>query len=390
VPALEVALFEDDAWADFAPLSSTRHVAQQLLGTAPIFEHVARQTGTEDLLLLGRRHLKEVVQLRTKLKYNDAKGPLLLVNARVNPLTGLKRWVSLASGSAVMDRGDVAVAAIRSPDLEKVVTPDGTLSRARLGALVKGFERIESSAPLLFSYPWDLLEANGEAISAAAKGAPKKLALSADAEVEKFVSFDVSGGPVIVEDGARIEAFSRISGPCYIGRGATVQSALVRGGTTLGEGSKVGGEVANSIVYRRSNKAHFGYLGHSIVGEWVNIGAGAVTSDLKNTYGTVKAMRGREKVDTGLVKLGTMVGDMAKISIGSMIYGGRTLGVGAWCSGVVDADVPDFTSYTGGDKTSTRLKLEPVLRAQVRMMARRNEVLTPQERKAIERLYSSA
>jgi hypothetical protein len=103
VPALEVALFEDDAWADFTPLSSTRHVAQQLLGTAPIFEHVARQMGTDGLVLLGRKHLKEVVQLRTKLKYNEAKGSLLLVNSRVNPLTGLKRWVSLASGSAVME-----------------------------------------------------------------------------------------------------------------------------------------------------------------------------------------------------------------------------------------------------------------------------------------------
>lgn len=339
--------------------------------------------------LLGRTYLKDVVQRDTGVKYNDAKGAALLVNARVNPLLDIAKLLDLAPGSAVIERGDVVAASVRSRDLEKLVAADGTIPRARLASLAKGFERLDVPEPTLFTYPWDVLECNGVAISAAAGASRKKLLVSADAEVEEFVSFDLRDGPVIVAEKARIEAFSRVSGPCYIGREAAVQSALIRGGTTIGEGCKVGGEVASSIIYPHSNKAHLGYLGHSIVGEWVNIGAGAVTSDLKNTYGNVRVVRGGKKVDTGLVKLGTLVGDMAKVSIGSMLYSGKTLGVAARCAGVVDRDVPDFTSYDGTDKSSLKLELEPVLRAQERMKGRRRQTLSIIEKKLIGRLYSN-
>jgi UDP-N-acetylglucosamine diphosphorylase / glucose-1-phosphate thymidylyltransferase / UDP-N-acetylgalactosamine diphosphorylase / glucosamine-1-phosphate N-acetyltransferase / galactosamine-1-phosphate N-acetyltransferase len=346
--------------------------------------------GGADLSLLGRTYLKEVVQRDTRVKYNDAKGAVLLVNARVNPVPDIAKWLDLAPGSAVIDRGGVAAASVRSRDLEKLIAADGTIPLARLASLVKGFERLDAPKPTMFTYPWDVLECNGAAINAAAGTSRKKLLVSAEAEVEEFVSFDLRDGPVIVADKARIEAFSRVSGPCYIGKETTVQSALIRGGTTIGEGCKVGGEVASSVIYPHTNKAHLGYLGHSIVGEWVNIGAGAITSDLKNTYGNVRVVRRGKKVDTGLVKLGALVGDMAKVSIGSMLYSGKTLGVAARCAGVVDRDVPDFTSYDGTDGSSLKLELEPVLLAQERMKGRRRQALSSIEKKLIGRLYSSA
>ena len=142
----------------------------------------------------------------------------------------------------------------------------------------------------------------------------------------------------------------------------------MRGGTTIGENCRIGGEVENSIVYPHTNKAHLGYLGHSIVGEWVNLGAGSVTSDLKSTYGTVRVARGRGRVDTGLQKLGPMIADMAKVAIGALVYGGKSVGVSSHCAGRVDRDIPDFTSYDGHRDDSFELTLDSVIRTQSRMM----------------------
>jgi UDP-N-acetylglucosamine diphosphorylase / glucose-1-phosphate thymidylyltransferase / UDP-N-acetylgalactosamine diphosphorylase / glucosamine-1-phosphate N-acetyltransferase / galactosamine-1-phosphate N-acetyltransferase len=331
-----------------------------------------------------------VARDETGLDYNDPdSGPLLLINSRANPMRWNTKWSELPPGSAVLEGEQLVAASMRKETLTRHVSEDGVLARDEISRLVKGSERLTAEGDsVLFNYPWDVLEANAGAIVAEGNGArKKKVVVSPRAEVEEPVVFDTRDGPVIVEGKARLEAFSRISGPCYISSEVIVHSALIRAGTTIGLGCKVGGEVASSIVYRRSNKAHLGYLGHSIVGEWVNIGAGAVTSDLKNTYGNVRAMRGSKKIDTGLVKLGCMIGDLAKISIGSMIYGGKSLGVASRCSGIVDSDIPSFTNYDGKSSTATRLGLDPILVSQARMKARRGESLASAEKQMLTYVY---
>lgn len=392
---LDLALFEDDAWSNFTPVSSTRHLARQIIGASTLIEHVVRALKGANVVLLGRDYLEGLERERTRLPYNEIPSSVLLVNARLNPLAGIEKLARSAQGKVILDRGEVALASIRSDDLEMVIAKDGTLSRSGLSKFAKTAERLESNGQLLFSYPWELLAVNADAIRAAVArttsngartGEDPNVFLNPGAIVEDFVTLDTAGGPVIVDKGARIESFSRLSGPCYIGPGTTLHSALVREGTTISEGCKVGGEVAHSIIYRRTNKAHFGYLGYSIVGEWVNIGAGAVTSDLKNTYGNVRVMRNGERVDTGMVKLGAMVGDMAKVSIGTMVYGGRTLGVAARCEGLVDRDVPDFVNRTAAGE-ETRLDLEQVFITQERMKQRRDEHLTSEERRVMRTIY---
>ena len=387
---MEFSLFEDDKWGNFLPISATRHLGQQLLGTVPLLEHAMRRFGVPRVSLLGRNYLKDTVEEATRLDYNASTGAQLLVNARLNPLLDVKAWTTLPPGSAVFDRGEVAIASVRTPDLERLVSLDGTIAQSRLKTVTKGMERLEAPQPLLFTHPWELLESNGTAIWAEVKKSQNRVVISEGAQVEEFVTFDPTGGPIIIDEGARVESFSRLSGPCYVGKGASVLSGLIRGGTTIGEGCKVGGEVAHSVLYGHTNKAHLGYLGHSLVGEWVNIGAGAVTSDLKNTYGTIRVVRGQDKVDTGLVKLGAMVGDMARVSIGSMLYGGKTVGVAARCAGVVDRDVPDFTSYDGAERTTSRLDLAPVLIGQGRMMSRRERSLSTAQKAMLKHLYSEA
>ncbi len=112
-------------------------------------------------------------------------------------------------------------------------------------------------------------------------------AIAESAEVERFVTFDSRAGPIIVEEEAIVESFTRVTGPCYIGKKAKIRSARIREGTTIGERCKVAGEVDCSIISEYSNKSHDGFLGHSFVGSWVNLGAMTTCSDLKNTYGRI-------------------------------------------------------------------------------------------------------
>ena len=104
----------------------------------------------------------------------------------------------------------------------------------------------------------------------------------------------------------------------------------------------------------------------------------------------MKVERRSERVDSGLLKLGPMVGDMAKVSIGTMIYGGKVVGVSSHAAGVIDRDVPDFTNYDGRREESSTLTLGSVKETLSRMMARRGTSPTPSKEALIERLYEEA
>jgi UDP-N-acetylglucosamine diphosphorylase/glucosamine-1-phosphate N-acetyltransferase len=192
-----------------------------------------------------------------------------------------------------------------------------------------------------------------------------------------------------VEKGASVESFSRLMGPCYIGPKAKIYSALIGGGTSVFDSCKVGGQVENSVIMPYTNKAHYGYIGDSYVGSWVNIGAGCTFSNLKNTYGNVRLHVGGRVVDTGMLKLGPTVGDMAKLSIGTRVYSGRQVGVGAHVTGLANEDVPSFTYYDSVSKKVVELLLESVVETQRRMMERRGLTLSRAEERLIRRVYSA-
>ncbi|MGA2199051.1 MAG: putative sugar nucleotidyl transferase [Nitrososphaerales archaeon] len=388
---MSVVIFEDEKWVNFIPLASMRHLGLQIFGTESIVQEVAGRTDGE-VSLWGRDYLSAATEEETKLPYNErVDGGVLLVNARINPLIPFEKMAAGKSDFALVDRDGLTVAAISRKEFESALSEDGTMHQRKLLSMAKGLERLESTEPVLFRYPWEMLALNARALEASGdKQGRSKLTISPEAEVEEFVTFDPSTGPIMVDERARIESFSRVSGPCYIGSKTVLRSALVRGGTTIGEDCRIGGEVDHSIVYPHTNKAHFGYLGHSIVGEWVNMGAGSATSDMKNTYGTVRVQRLSGRVDSGLQKLGPMIGDMAKTSIGSMIYGGKTVGISTHCAGLVDRDLPDFTSYDGWKGKSFALTLPSVTRSLKRMMERRGVRLTPSRKALIERLYAES
>src|SRR5205807_6378889 len=118
-------------------------------------------------------------------------------------------------------------------------------------------------------------------------------------------------GPVMIAHGAVVHSFSYLEGPCYIGPRTQIFGAKLRGGT-LGPECRIGGEVEESIIHGYSNKYHDGFLGHSYIGEWVNLAAGTQVSDLRNDYGQIRPIIDGQPVKSGLNKLGTFIGDHTK------------------------------------------------------------------------------
>ena len=270
----------------------------------------------------------------------------------------------------------------------------GIISKNDVLRLGKQVERIRAPQGSLFEGYWGLVATNGLAIAEQAKrfqdlmplprglevrGQASNIMIESGAEVEPNVTFDARLGPIIVGDGAAIESFSRIMGPCYIGPKTKIYSALIGGGTSIFESCKVGGQVENSIIMPFTNKAHHGYVGDSYVGSWVNLGAGSTFSNLKNTYGNVNLVEGGKKIDSGMPKLGPVIGDMCKVSIGALVYAGKAIGTGSHVSGRADTDIPSFTYFDSEPKRTIELLLESVLETQRRMMERRGLSLSRNE-----------
>jgi UDP-N-acetylglucosamine diphosphorylase/glucosamine-1-phosphate N-acetyltransferase len=152
--------------------------------------------------------------------------------------------------------------------------------------------------------------------------------VEAGATVEPMSVFDTSAGPVLLRRGAQVQAFTRVIGPCYVGPDSIVTADRVAG-SSIGDACRVHGELSTSIFIGHANKGHDGFVGHSILGRWVNLGAGTITSNLKNTYGTVALWTPDGVRDSGLQFLGTMFGDHVKTGIGLRLTTGCVLGAGA-------------------------------------------------------------
>jgi UDP-N-acetylglucosamine diphosphorylase / glucose-1-phosphate thymidylyltransferase / UDP-N-acetylgalactosamine diphosphorylase / glucosamine-1-phosphate N-acetyltransferase / galactosamine-1-phosphate N-acetyltransferase len=190
------------------------------------------------------------------------------------------------------------------------------------------------------------------------------LRLGADVTIEPNVVLDFSHGPIHLDDGVTVRAFTRLAGPAYVGRNSTLLGGPYEA-VSIGPVCRVHGELEESVVLGYSNKAHDGFLGHAYLGRWVNLGALTTNSDLKNNYGTIRMWTPEGERDTGLIKLGCLLGDYVKTGIGALINTGTVIGAGSslygtdmppkyvppfsWGSGsdLVEYDVDKFLSVTG-------------------------------------------
>ena len=209
------------------------------------------------------------------------------------------------------------------------------------------------------------------------------------AVVEPYVVVDVSAGPVLIRRGATVRAFTRVVGPCSVDGGATILGGRVHA-CSIGAGSIIHGEISETVVIGHSNKSHDGFVGHSYLGRWVNLGAGTITSNLKNTYGSVPMWTPDGMRDTGVQKIGTLFGDHVKTGIGLRLTTGTVVGAGSNIFGgsTPPKYVPPFS--WGEGQSSGTYQIDKFLEVAGRAMARRQVAISERARQHLKRAFERA
>lgn len=397
---MQVALFEDHHWHNLLPMTLTRATFDVKVGARTFFEEYAHAE-REPARLLVRGYLEKVTAERHGSKVNPASidSDTIFVNGLVHPATiDFARLESITHTFAITHRGRVLVARLAKKAAEylaRCVEAGKQVDLKKLGA--EKSTELKSETEGVISDAWDIIRflENSLAVQCAAQESSSLNAtvigtasvVAEGAEIEEGVVLDVRRGPIYIGPGASI-AVSRIVGPAYIGPETQVKQFSIIESSCVGRNCRVAGEIEHSIISDYSNKAHAGFVGHSYVGEWVNMGAMTTTSDLKMTYGDIKmsGVNGK-KVQTGLNKVGSFFGDMCKTSIGTLTYSGGRIGACSHLHGLVASDVPAFTIY--GKSVGARnveLELASAIETQKKMMPRRGQSMS----KAYEQMIRDA
>jgi UDP-N-acetylglucosamine diphosphorylase/glucosamine-1-phosphate N-acetyltransferase len=409
---MRVCVFEDDGVANLEPLTLTRPAFDLRCGAATLLERQLRLFGPDGAAGAAawvRPELADLCRLEhPELAVNDpgwapsakAGGEhIVLVNARWLPPPERPVFGEDAApggphlpGFVGLVEGQVAYAVVPAADAEG-------LSAEGLARRLAGWQSAlpqQRAGGALITYPWDLVEHNGAALEqdyqlwqdgrerrglpegVALVGPPGRVLLDPEARVEPCVLLDATRGPVLVDRGAVVQAFSRLEGPCYVGPQTHVLGARLHGGS-LGPCCRIGGEVEACIVQGHSNKAHDGFLGHAYLGQWVNLGAGTCNSDLRNDYRPVRVRLAGREVDSGLLKVGCFLGDHVKSSIGSLMNTGTSAGPFAQllAGGLLPRWLPAFSTLAHG-RLRERADLGALFATAATVLARRGRVWTEQ------------
>jgi len=385
--------FYDDATARaLEPFALTRPAAELRVGAWLVRERWASLLGGEAAASVCAPHLARFEEPgAAPVTTESIPAGAWLVNARCAPALGGAAQGADRGAGVLRVQGRVAAVrlarALPPPELR-----DGTLSLESLATAARGAEL----DGFWVDAAWDLVVAIGALLAAdieavatqreTAAMEPDRCAVlggSADravyveggAVVEPFVTFDLSSGSVYLERGATLQSFTRIAGPCWIGRDSVVGSDRVAS-VVVGDTCKVHGEVSNTVFLGHCNKGHDGFVGHSYLGRWVNLGANTVTSNLKNTYGTVELWTPAGIRGSGQQFLGTLFGDHAKTGIGLTLTTGTVLGAGAQVYGsqMPPKVVPPFA--WGDEPPYDVYRLDKFLEVAERVMGRRHVELT--------------
>jgi UDP-N-acetylglucosamine diphosphorylase/glucosamine-1-phosphate N-acetyltransferase len=404
---VQVILYEGAGAAGFGPLALLRPVFDLRCGALLLREKLEFRRPSWRVLLSARPPLADWVSHRypgrTPADARDEQTLFLLAGV-------------------VAD--DALLSALEDIDGETLLTTGGTvvgaLIRTRVLERVRSFEvsgcdhaaleldsRLEIPARVV-SFPWELVHLSAEEIETdaplvLAPGSmegdvserativrPARVSVGEGASIAPGAVLDGTEGSVVIAPGAVVMANAVVLGPAYVGAGSVLKvGARIYGGTAIGDWCKVGGEVECSIIHSYSNKQHDGFLGHSYLGSWVNLGAATDTSDLKNNYGTVRVQIAGEVVDTGSMFVGATIGDHSKTAIGTKLNTGTVIGIFAnvVTPGLSPKTIPSFTWSIDGQGSVHDLE-KAVTTARI-VMARRGFELTSADEAVMRRAFEA-
>ena len=382
-------LFDDETRLALLPFTFTRPVAEIRIGILTIrekWEHYLSQ----HVSFFTEIFLSEKFAL--KVEHDN-----ILINGSVLPDDSLLGEIkSLKQGEKISGDGFLIAWRVSGDELKEIKS----LHNNDVSAAKKQLPAFK------ISYGWDIFSMNEKAIQAdydlVTKGKKSK-PISSTNQV-------IHSENIFIEEGGKVECsvLNATDGPIYIGKNAEVmEGSLIRGpfslgecswlrmgtkiycATTIGPHCRVGGEVNNSVIFGCSNKAHDGFLGDSVIGEWCNLGADTNNSNLKNNYSQVRIWSFRDEafINTGLQFCGLMMGDHSKCSINTMFNTGTVVGVSAniFGTGFPPKIIPSFS--WGGSEGFKTYRLQESIEVAQRVYERRKMIFDETEQKIMRYLF---
>lgn len=400
---MQVCVFEDKGYANLLPLTYTRPAYLLRLGIkdllAKILDYIPEHVET---VLHCRSDLKPLLKTLYKYPVNELKNTeTIFINGRVAAEESLVKNLRINSNRNFL---------ISYNDVPLIARLDAKAMKTfKLPSLpdIKTFRTLKLpetnlNIPII-NYFWDILLRNGNDINIDSRKTgllgkhnsdaslaqlvnANNIFIGKDVIIKPGVVLDASNGAIFIDNNAEILPNAVIIGPAYIGYKTIIKAgAKIYGNTSIGPVCKIGGEVEDSVIQGYTNKQHEGFLGHSYLGAWVNLGAGTENSDLKNNYQQVSLQISAENiVDSQLQFAGCCIGDHTKTGIKTMLNTGTVLG--CFCNvygpGYQPKYLPSFT-WNDNQNPPEEYHLEKALQTSRTVFLRRNLVLT----KELETLY---
>ena len=331
--------------------------------------------------------------------------PSLLINARLLPamsyvgaLAGLIRAAQLdkTQSSGVVMCGDQVAAVVRPPWSIEQIRKAGYEGISDLLQSASSFTKIDLKLEVLrwphevIAHHMTLLGSNLEyrIKHGGYEQVQDGLFVAPGVKLGDYLVIDAKSGPIVIDRDAQVGPYTLLRGPVYMGPKCKIlEHAAIKDAVSLGHTTKIGGEVEASIVEPFSNKQHHGFLGHSYLGSWINLGAGTCNSDLKNTYGTVNMEYPAGKATTGMQFLGCVMGNYSKTAINTGIFTGKVIGACSMMYGFVTSNVPSFVNYARLFGQVATLPPEVMVATQARMFNRRQVKQRPCDVQLIHDMY---
>lgn len=342
---------EDCGRENLYPFTLTRSIPDIRMGILTLREKWEKCLGMSSINLAQKKYLD--TRDTIKLSPDMVAGPYLLIRANAIPSNALiKQTKKLSAGQCLISQdGTVIALAFTNTQVLK-------------GGKIKVAQTVQAQGEVqLLQYGWQIFQWNDAALRAdfalLTKGRksapinktnrcvnPSAIFIEAGAQVSHSV-LNAEAGPIYIGKNALVMEGCHIRGGLAMGEGSVLKmGAQVYGATTLGPYCTGGGEIKNSVLFGYSNKAHHGYLGDSVIGEWCNLGAGTTNSNIKNNAGLVCYTLGDgEWVNGSGNKGGLLMGDHSKAAINTSFNTGAVVGVccNVFGSGLSPVHIPSFS-----------------------------------------------
>ena len=410
-----ICIFEDEHYVNFLPLVYTRPVYELVCGETTLREKTTRYFPRMKINLHCRNNLAPVLKKSfPNISVNHLSGEsCLFINGRILPEENLSAILARKKAEEIVFLKNNEIAAMwleteKLKKVKKVLRTEPMKLSWQLRQFIPAMPKIKLGREVkLVHYLWELVNQNSRWIEKDARVAgklgkclspipagvylidDKNIFIDRGVKINPGVVINAEDGPVIIGKNVKIFPQVTIEGPVCVGAGSSLKAgAKIYSGTTFGKVCKIGGEVENSIFLNFTNKQHDGFIGHSYLGSWINLGAGTTNSDLKNNYSPIKIFIDGEFIDTGLTFAGIFMGDHSKCGINTIFDAGTVIGMSCnlFGSNLFPKFVPSFSWGEKGRMATYRL--EKFLQTARRVMARRDKKLSLAEKQLLAGIFN--